>query len=63
MHCLVVSSEGWCALQAQQQQSSGLEKQSMKAKGDQEGRQVTDPQAHDSRSASPCIPQQTRHVC
>ena len=63
MHCLILSSEGWCALQAQQQQSSGFEKQSMKAGGDQEGRQATGPQANDSRSASPCIPQLTRLVC
>ena len=48
-------SERWCSLQAQQQQSSGLGKQSMEAGADQEARQATGPEANDSRSASPCM--------
>jgi len=60
VHCLIVR---WCALQAQQQQGSELEKQSMEAGADREARQATGPEANDLRSASPCIPQQSRPVC
>ncbi|DBB12205.1 TPA: hypothetical protein ACH3X3_006311 [Trebouxia sp. C0006] len=40
--------------QAQQQQSSGLEKQSVEAGADQEAKQVTGPEASDSRKAEEC---------
>jgi len=46
-----------CSVQAPQQQSSGLEKQSMEVEADWEGRQETGSEASDSRSPSPCIPQ------
>ncbi len=52
-----------CALQAQQQQSCGLEKQSMEAGAARGARQATGPEANDLRSTSPCIPQQSRLVC
>ena len=45
-----------CSVQAQQQQSSGLEKQSVEAGADQEAKQVTGPEASASRSAPPYIP-------
>jgi len=59
---VLIMCSSMCSVQAHQQQSSGLEKQSMEAGADWEGRQATGSEASDSRSPSPCLLQRM-HLC